>query len=527
MKLDQGKKFSNGERFGAEIYSGADGGRYLTITGNQAGGDAVPTLTREQFEIPYFLVRQFHNTKLRKLWMGDRSAYLNDTSRADLALCNELVRLLGPDKALIDRYFRASKLMREKWERDDYRNWTLDKALAVKKKEDAPPAPSENPVPSMVDAEPVLIEGDTIVMKRLVWMWKDRIPIGKLTLFAGNPDNGKSLVSTWLAATVITGRHYPDVSNATPPSEVLMMLGEDDLADTAVPRLTAAGANVGKVHFLEAVQLSTGEKLSVRLDAHLAAIEKVLTRHPAIRLIVIDPISNYLGKVSMVGEQEVRQVLVPLKDLAEKHNVAVVIIMHFNKKADLDAIARVGGAMAFVGVSRASWVFIRDEVPEDESQSAKPTYSMLQLKNNLAPISKNGLSYSVAVKKLDELQDPTMEAAWTPFIVWGGAAKVHDADTALGSKRNDRGRPKNAGNSKTDEAVQFLLNALQAGPLSKATVVADAGRNNISAAVLELAANAEHLDVEGFWKSRVRMWKLRPVIAPAQSGDLIEVESHF
>ena len=36
----------------------------------------------------------------------------------------------GPDPARIDRLFRHSGLMREKWERQDYRDRTITKALA-------------------------------------------------------------------------------------------------------------------------------------------------------------------------------------------------------------------------------------------------------------------------------------------------------------------------------------------------------------------------------------------------------------
>lgn len=62
------------------------------------------------------------------LWNGDYSAY-DSQSEADLALCNHLAFWCGPDPARIDQLFRASGLMREKWDRADYRDATIDKAL--------------------------------------------------------------------------------------------------------------------------------------------------------------------------------------------------------------------------------------------------------------------------------------------------------------------------------------------------------------------------------------------------------------
>ena len=48
---------------------------------------------------------------------GDTSAYDGDDSRADIALCNMLAFWTGRDAARMDRIFRASGLMREKWDR--------------------------------------------------------------------------------------------------------------------------------------------------------------------------------------------------------------------------------------------------------------------------------------------------------------------------------------------------------------------------------------------------------------------------
>lgn len=62
------------------------------------------------------------------LWRGDISGY-GSRSEADLALCNMLSFWTGRDAERIDRLFRQSGLMRDKWEREDYRNWTITKAI--------------------------------------------------------------------------------------------------------------------------------------------------------------------------------------------------------------------------------------------------------------------------------------------------------------------------------------------------------------------------------------------------------------
>src|SRR5215207_10383026 len=66
--------------------------------------------------------------KFRRLWAGDISGYTS-TSEADQALCSLLTFWTGPDSDRIDTLFRQSGLYREKWERADYRERTISKAL--------------------------------------------------------------------------------------------------------------------------------------------------------------------------------------------------------------------------------------------------------------------------------------------------------------------------------------------------------------------------------------------------------------
>ena len=66
--------------------------------------------------------------KFSRLWSGDTTGY-ESHSEADLALCGLLSFWSAGDRQRIDQLFRQSDLYREKWDRDDYRERTLDKAL--------------------------------------------------------------------------------------------------------------------------------------------------------------------------------------------------------------------------------------------------------------------------------------------------------------------------------------------------------------------------------------------------------------
>ena len=66
--------------------------------------------------------------KFRRLWNGNTTSYPSH-SEADLALAGLLAFWTGGDRRRIDRLFRQSDLYREKWDREDYRERTINKAL--------------------------------------------------------------------------------------------------------------------------------------------------------------------------------------------------------------------------------------------------------------------------------------------------------------------------------------------------------------------------------------------------------------
>ena len=73
--------------------------------------------------------------RFRKLMDGDMSAYKDDHSAADFALCILLAKKHGCNAFKIDAEFRESGLYREKWERDDYREGTITRAVTAVAKE--------------------------------------------------------------------------------------------------------------------------------------------------------------------------------------------------------------------------------------------------------------------------------------------------------------------------------------------------------------------------------------------------------
>ena len=84
-----------------------------------------------------------------------------------------------------------------------------------------------------------------------------------------------------------------------------------------------------------------------------------------VALVIIDPVSAYLGRTDSHNNSEVRAVLSPLSRLAEKHNAAVVCVTHLNKGTGSNAVYRTTGSLAFGAAARMVLVIGKD--PNNET----------------------------------------------------------------------------------------------------------------------------------------------------------------
>ena len=135
---------------------------------------------------------------------------------------------------------------------------------------------------------------------------------------------------------------------------MIILSAEDDAADTIVPRLMAADADLSRVHILSAVRQKDGKgHRSFSLQADLSALEQKINELGDVALVVIDPITSYLGQVESHKNAEVRSVLEPLGAMAARQDVTVIGITHFSKAVGGSAASRVIGSVAFVNHSAA------------------------------------------------------------------------------------------------------------------------------------------------------------------------------
>lgn len=266
---------------------------------------------------------------------------------------------------------------------------------------------------------------DEIDRELLEWLWPGRIPLGKLTLLAGDPGLGKSFVTLDIAARVSKGDSWPDAPLLKQtPGGVLLFNAEDDLADTIAPRLDKAGADGKRIVAVEGVSF-LDKRRHFSLEVDLPRMEEVLAGHPGTRLVVIDPIAAYCGKVDSHKNSDVRGLLAPLAELASRHRVAVVTVTHLSKTGGTKAVYRAMGSLAFAAAARAVWAVVKD-VNDPQRRLFLPA------KLNLAQ-DPDGLAYRITAGRVVWEADPVRMHADDAF-----AAELRaESSTTRGADRRE------------------------------------------------------------------------------------------
>jgi hypothetical protein len=320
----------------------------------------------------------------------------------------------------------------------------MDEAPIYEAPATSPAAPTTNPL-----AGPILVRLSDVAPEHVSWLWPRRIAVGKLTVLFGDPGLGKSYVTHDITARMTTGAEWPDGGRA-PLTNVLELNAEDGAADTVVPRLGRLGADLARVSILKAVRRVEGGDAVFSLEQDLAALEQAIGDTGA-GVVVVDPLVAYLGSRDSYKDAEVRAVLAPLAELAERRRTAVVAVMH-PKKGQARLIHQAGGSVAFVAAARVVLAVGAD--PEREGRRL-----LVSVKNNIS---------EPAASLAFRIDDTGLH--WEPDPVAGVPEQLLERDEPMTrTERRERA-----------DAAAFLRDLLHAGPVASKQVEADAKANGFS-----------------------------------------------
>lgn len=310
------------------------------------------------------------------------------------------------------------------------------------------------------------ISADQVELKSVEWLWPGRVPANAITVLAGDPGLGKSLLTIHLAARLTRGALGAQASN------VLMLTAEDSFSHTVRPRLEAADADIVRVHF--ASMDRDGLDTPILLPHDVAELGQLVAEKDA-KLVVIDPLMAHLsGMIDSWKDQKIREALTPLHAMAEQTCTAVLVVAHLNKGQSSDPLQRLGGSMGIPAAARSVLLLGRD--PDDRESDRRV---LAQVKNNLGPPA------------------PSLAFAIEPVTIAGAAVKTakitkvgtsrHTGSDLLVTDQPQRG-------SKLAAATAFLKTELRAGPRSVKALREAAKEVGLSETTLDRARDA--LEVE-------------------------------
>ena len=362
------------------------------------------------------------------------------------------------------------------------------------------PADSDPPVAA---AEPKVLKGRRITLttasavepEAVRWAWDERLPLGALSLIAGQPGLGKSTTTIHLAARLSRGELEGALYGK--PCDVLFVTLEDHIASVVRPRLEVAGADLGRVHFLDVRE--EGQDGLLTLPDDLRAIEGAAERLQA-RLLVIDPIVATLGSsTDSHKDQSVRRALAPLAQYAERSDVAVVGVMHMTKAEADGLLNRVSGSVAFGGAARSVFAFARD--PDDPDGEAGYGRLLVHAKTNWGRYART-LQCRIDTGVIETRSGASEQSLLTVL----GECDVTGADL---SQKAEPGE--------LDDATEFLEEHLSDGgwhPKREVKKLADAQR--LAWRTVQRAAQRLGVDYEKQGFPAVSMWRLP--VAPSPVG---------
>lgn len=320
----------------------------------------------------------------------------------------------------------------------------------------------------------VLVNGADLTPEPVRWLWPHWLALGKLHILAGAPGQGKTTIALGMAATLSIGGRWPDGSRCA-PANVLIWSGEDDPADTLLPRLIASGADRSRCYFVSGTRIN-GEVEAFDPARDMAALEEQALAIGGIKLLIVDPVVSAVAGDSHKNT-EVRRALQPLVDLGSRLDAAVLGISHFSKGgAGSDPASRVVGSIAFTAVARV--VLVAAKVQAEGDDKSQDRRILARGKSNIGP-DDGGFEY--AIEQAEPL--PGIHAS---FVTWGKS--VAGSARELLAEPNDQ-ESSGDGKSAVDAASTFLLEVLAVGLTPSKAVQAEAKDAGVSWASCKRAAD--------------------------------------
>jgi hypothetical protein len=364
----------------------------------------------------------------------------------------------------------------------------FERAMARITERLGPPRKGMAPEDAVAAVSPLrVLRLSEVAVEAVVWLWHRYLPAGAITLFDGNPGEGKSTVVADLIARVTCGTEWPDGTPVGEPGDVVYVTKEDDPATQVRPRIEAAGGDVSRVAFVAADLL---------FPRDLPRFREVLDQVRP-RLVLLDPLMSYLeGKVRAISDNEVRSALMtPLAELARDMGCAMLVIRHFNKGTGQSALNRGAGSLG--GLAGAARMVLALAPDPDDDDGRTRVFGVVKSNYEARPPSMKAVIESAPVEGFHMT---------VSRVAWLGASDTAVADLM------ERTREQHHQVLEAEEALREVL-VRHADPMPSGDVFAAMKAKGHPRNATYAAASALHVHRERVGFPSRTMWSLPVAVA--------------
>lgn len=366
-------------------------------------------------------------------------------------------------------------------------------------------AASTDGQPQPVRRQLRVTKASQVRVRRQRWLWDARIVLGGLTLLAGREGLGKSTIACDLAAQVTRGALDGEYKGE--PRTVIYLHSEDARDTTIVPRLLAAGADLDRVVFVDAVQTDEeGEyESAVVLPADVSQLGQLAIDEDA-ALVILDAATSVIdSRLDGDKDRQMRKGLEAIaRGIGERASCAVLGIVHFGKRDSGDTGKLILGSIAWSQVARSVLAVARD----DDSGSLV----LSSTKANLAP----GDTPSLAAQLINRMVDTEDGVTHVGCVRWLGETDQNARDLLSGPAEGDDV-------TERQTAAAWLEDYLQQGKTSSKEIKKAARGADISERTLARARQSIGVITRNEGFPRQSYWELPDAAAdendPARARD--------
>ena len=320
-----------------------------------------------------------------------------------------------------------------------------------------------------------------------------------ITTFAGLPGVGKSQLAVLIAAVLTSGKRWLKSFEAVAIGKVIYFQFEDLSKSSIKPRFALAGGIHQHFFSMEGdARTDKGEIIGFDITRHMDSLSDYIERAntldgPHIDLVIFDALSDFAGSGTDKNKENLmRPIYRQLKDLAKKHNIAILLIDHFNKASDVSAIHKVGGSLTVTKVPRVVMGVFQDE--ENPSM-----INVLPMKTSHFGKENGGYKFEIVNTELTVTINGVQKSMETPLLEFREYTNM---------KASDAIKPKEKKQSHLADAEAFIFDALKDGPVYKTELDEMAKLEGISPRLFkEVKKTHPEIDTEKDFSDPGGRWK--------------------